>query len=61
MRGMTLIVNAVIASERRWSAAAPLALRVTQLRNNYNDNINIFVGARTDRAPTAEQATPIGN
>lgn len=52
MRGMTLIVNIVNASGVRY---------IVQFRNNYNDNINIFVGAHGPTAPTAEQTAPIGN
>lgn len=49
MRGMTLIVNAVNASGVRCRR------HIVQFRNNYNDNINIFVSAHGPTAPTANK------
>lgn len=49
MREMTLIVNAVNASGVRYHRY------IVQFRNNYNDNINIFVGVHRPTAPTANK------
>lgn len=43
MREMTLIVNAVNAFGVRYHRY------IVQFRNNYNDNINIFVGVHIGR------------